>query len=282
MPSIPEKTVPQERENCSRAEAALHRVYDENNLEQLDLETEIDCAILGDSAYKVIWDAASRTVRVTAPDIQGIFTWTAPDDVSRVWRVASRYALSSDTASALYATPAKGRSVAIVEAWTDSEFQLWVDDSLIESKANPYGFIPFVIFPNLREPKKAWGASDLVQIRETQCELNRAMSQLSRILELSGNPIAVLENVEQSEDIAVNPGAVWNVPEDAKAYLLDLLQGGGVRLHIDYINMLYRILHDLSESPRAAFGSADGGRRRRRAIFPAWPWRWSCSLCCRK
>jgi len=63
--------------------------------------------------------------------------------------------------------------------------------------------------------------------------------------------------VEESEDIAVRPGAVWNIPEDAKAYLLDLLQGGGVRLHIDYINLLYRILHDVSESPRAAFGGTE-------------------------
>jgi len=114
-----------------------------------------------------------------------------------------------------------------------------------------------VVFPNLREPKKFWGISDLSQIMEPQRELNRATSQLSKILELSGNPIAVLENVEESEDIAVRPGAVWNIPEDAKAYLLDLLQGGGVRLHIDYINLLYRILHDLSESPRAAFGGTE-------------------------
>ena len=90
-----------------------------------------------------------------------------------------------------------------------------------------------------------------------QRELNRAMSQLSRILELSGNPIAVLENVEEAEDIAVRPGAVWTIPEDAKAYLLDLLQGGGVRLHVDYINLLYRIMHDISESPRAAFGGTE-------------------------
>ena len=76
----------------------------------------------------------------------------------------------------------------------------------------------------------------MLQIMEPQRELNRAISQLSKILELSGNPIAVLENVEESEDIAVRPGAVWNIPEDAKAYLLDLLQGGGVSLHIDYIN----------------------------------------------
>ena len=113
-----------------------------------------------------------------------------------------------------------------------------------------------VVYPNLREPKEFWGISDLLQIMEPQRELNRAMSQLSRILELSGNPIAVLENVEESEDIAVRPGAVWNIPEEAKAYLLDLLQGGGVRLHIDYIDLLYRTLHDISESPRAAFGGA--------------------------
>ena len=80
------------------------------------------------------------------------------------------------------------------------------------------------------------------------------MSQLSHILELSGNPIAVLENVERAEDIAVRPGAVWTLPEDARAYLLDLLQGGGVDLHLGYIEMLYRVLHDTAESPRAAFG----------------------------
>jgi ubiquinone biosynthesis protein UbiJ len=89
---------------------------------------------------------------------------------------------------------------------------------------------------------------------EPQKELNRALSQVSHILELSGNPVAVLENVEESTDIAVRPGAVWNIPEDAKAYLLDLLQGGGLQLHINYIELLYRALHDLSEAPRAAFG----------------------------
>ena len=83
------------------------------------------------------------------------------------------------------------------------------------------------------------------------------MSQVSHILELSGNPVAVLENVEESTDIAVRPGAVWNIPEDAKAYLLDLLQGGGLQLHINYIDLLYRALHDISEAPRAAFGGMD-------------------------
>ena len=253
----PAEDTDEARASAQNAETALYRVYEDNNLEQLDLETEIDCAILGDACYKVIWDNEAKQVRVTAPDIQGIYAWWRGDDVSRLWRVASKYSLSADEAGLLYGVKPKGKTAIIIELWTDSDFELYLDNALLEAKPNPYGFIPFIIYPNLREPKKFWGVSDLVQITESQRELNRAMSQLSRILELSGNPIAVLENVEESEDIAVRPGAVWNLPEDAKAYLLDLLQGGGVSLHMDYINLLYRTLHDISESPRAAFGGTE-------------------------
>ena len=240
-----------------RAEAALYRVYEDNHLAQLDLETEIDCAVIGDGCYKVTWDDAEKHVRITAPDVQGIYAWSAGDDISRIWRVASRYRLSAEEVEYIHGIKPKDKTSTVVEVWTERDFELYVDTVLMEAKPNPYGFIPFVIFPNLREPKKFWGVSDLPQIMESQRELNRAMSQLSRILELSGNPIAVLENVEESEDIAIRPGAVWNIPEDAKAYLLDLLQGGGVNLHINYIDLVYRALHDLSESPRSAFGAVE-------------------------
>ncbi len=131
---------------------------------------------------------------------------------------------------------------------------------LVESRPNPYAVIPFVIFPNLPRPKQFWGVSDIEPLRESLIELNRALTQLSRILELSGNPIAVLENVEEARDIAVQPGAVWELPEQARAYLLDLLQGGGVRLHVEYADLVYRTLHDLSETPRIAFGDGGGDR----------------------
>jgi hypothetical protein len=129
-----------------------------------------------------------------------------------------------------------------------------VGDKLVESKANPCGFIPYVVFPNLPVPKSNWGISDVASIREVAVELNREFTAVSRIMELSGDPIAVLENVEESSDIAVEPGSVWELPEKSKAYLLDLLSGGGVSVHLDYVDRLYRALHDLAESPRTAFG----------------------------
>jgi hypothetical protein len=203
--------------------------------------------------------------------VQGIYAWWLGDDMSRVWRVASRYQLSDEEGGLIYghagmgayghgsygATAGKRRTV--VEVWTAERFELWLDGGLVEAKANPYGFIPFVIYPNLREPKKFWGVSDVDAVREPVRELNRALSQLSMILELSGNPVAVLENVTESRDIAVQPGAVWELPERARAYLLDLLQGGGVRLHADYVDLIYRTLHDLGEAPRTAFGQGAAG-----------------------
>ena len=57
------------RTRAQKAEVALHQVYEANNLEQLDQETEMDCAVLGDACYKVIWDQETRQVRVAAPDI---------------------------------------------------------------------------------------------------------------------------------------------------------------------------------------------------------------------
>jgi hypothetical protein len=260
-----------------RAEQILRQVNDQNNLEQLDYETEIDTAVLGDGCYKVTWDSQGKRVRITSPDVSGIFAWWLGDDSSRVWRVASRYTLSQDEVEMLYsdviASAAKQSQgiatsprfigaphndrVVVTELWTAKDFELYLDNDLAESKPNPYGFIPFIIFPNVKKPKQFWGESDIPVIIQPQRELNRALSQLSRILELSGNPIAVLENVASAEDIKVQPGALWTIPEDAKAYLLDLLQGGGVRLHVDYIDLLYRSLHDVSEMPRAAWGGLE-------------------------
>jgi hypothetical protein len=262
---------PEAAARARETERALAAVYDENQLDQLDFDTEVDAAILGDGAYKVTWDAIERRVRVLAPDVQGLFAWWAGDDVARVWRVASRYVLDAESARAMYgvASTQRGQArrlsgaeqagVEIVEVWTAEQFELWADGARIEQRDNPYGFIPFVLYPNIREPKKFWGVSDLPAIKEPVRELNRALTQLSMILELSGNPIAVLENVTESTDIAVMPGAVWELPERARAYLLDLLQGGGVKLHADYVNLIYRALHDLGESPRTAFGDNPSG-----------------------
>jgi SPP1 Gp6-like portal protein len=255
------------RRRADKTAEYLRRIEDEQSLALLDFDNEIDCAILGDAAYKVTWDPSREEgsgygghgrIAVTAPDVTGLYAWWQPDNLANLWRVASQYALDNQQISDLYGLTLDQRqpSQKITEVWTAETFQLFIGAQKLRDEANPYGFIPLVIYPNLRKPHQFWGESDITNVRETVQELNRAFSQLSSILEVSGNPIAVLEGISEAKDIAVEPGAVWELPEGAKAYLLDLLSHGGMELHLKYIDLLYRTLHDLGESPRTAFGGS--------------------------
>ena len=89
------------RKAARRSEAVVLETYEANHLAQLDFDTELDVAILGDGCFKVTWDPAEKCVRVSAPDVQGIFVWWQGDDPTRVWRLASRYRLSADEAAGI-------------------------------------------------------------------------------------------------------------------------------------------------------------------------------------
>ncbi|HJX37217.1 MAG TPA: portal protein, partial [Anaerolineae bacterium] len=52
-----------------KAEQLLSNVHDQNAIQQLDYETEVDAAILGDGCYKVIWDPEQKRIRITSPDV---------------------------------------------------------------------------------------------------------------------------------------------------------------------------------------------------------------------
>ncbi len=241
------------------AERALNELAAEQDWHGLDYQTLVDAAVLGDGAFKVTWNGTGPLV--TAVDPATLWAWTRPDNVRQLTRVMQRYTLSAGEAEALLGVvaPAAGSArVTVVEDWTPERLVLEAGGQVIRDGPNPYGWIPYVVFPNAPKPHELWGESDLADLLDVCRELNRRMTVLSKILQVSGNPIVVLENVSGSQGIRADEGAVWELPEDSKAYLLDMLSGGGVRLHIEYVELLYRALYDLAETPRSAFG--DSGR----------------------
>ena len=257
--AIPQSDSEEHVAAAAAVEQYLAALATDNGLTRLDLVTEVDAAVLGDAAYKVTWDPAEERVAITAPDVRGLFPWPHPTDPTRYTRVAHRYTLPREDVIALWGIAPRDKTAEVIEDWTDTALDIWIDGGPLPtiSQVNPYGLIPFVIYPNAQVPKRWWGESDVLPLKEIAQEFNRQMTRVSNIMELSGFPIAVLENVDEATDIAALPGAVWELPEHAKAYLLDLLQGGGVRLHLDYTTHLLRALHDLSETPRTAFGGTD-------------------------
>lgn len=251
---------------ANAAERALADVSAELDLGRLDVELCIESSTLGDAAVKVTWDAALGRPEVAPVDPATLAVVTAPDNPRRMRRLTQVYALAEADAIALFGlpgAPAPGnRPVTIAETWTDARWRVEIAGQMVRDEANPYGWIPYVILPNGHRPgrggERFWGESDLLDLYDACRELNARLSTLSRVLDVSGAPIAVLENVDGSEGISVGPGAKWELPEGARAYLLDLLSGGGVGLHVQYVDVLFRTLHDLSETPRTAFG--DSGR----------------------
>lgn len=247
-------------EQARRAETALNDLAAEQDLHGLDTQTLIDASVLGDGAFKVTWDRDAGRPLVVAVDPATLWAWSAPDNVRAVRRVVQLYTLPAEEASDLFGIDvgAGPGAVRVVEDWTAERVRFEVAGVIVRDEPNPYGWIPYVIFPNIAKPHSLWGESDLADLLDVCRELNRRMTVISRILQVSGNPIVVLENVTGSDGIRADEGAVWELPEDSKAYLLDMLSGGGVRLHIDYVELLYRALYDLAETPRSAFG--DSGR----------------------
>lgn len=244
------------------AERYLAQLAGESDWHGLDYAAALDAAVLGDAAFKVTWDQERRRPRVTAVDPAQLVVASRPDDLREVVALAHEYPLTLGAVEQVFGLklPALGPEgwVTVREEWTAERYRLLVGGEVVHDGPNPYGWIPYVLVPNSPTPGDVWGESDLADLIDICREINRRMTVLSRILQVSGNPIVVLENVTASEGIRAEEGAVWELPEGSRAYLLDMLSGGGVALHLEYVRLLFQVLHDLAEVPRAAFG--DQGR----------------------
>lgn len=236
------------------AERALAEIADANSLSRLDQVTEIDTAVLGDGAFKTTWDVEEERVVITSPDVANLFPWPHPTDPNRLRRIAQRYRLPALDIFRFWGIRSREDPDQVIEDWTDDTLTVWVDQLPQFMSVNPYGLIPFNVFPNEQVPKRWNGISDVQPLMETAEELNSQATRISNILELSGNPIAILSGVEEAVNIEAIPGAVWTLPTGAKGDVLDLLRHGGINQHLDYMNAILRTLHDISETPRTAFG----------------------------
>lgn len=240
------------------AEVALREVAEFNDVYALDFAAAVDAAVLGDGAFKVTWDAGAGLPRYSPVDVAQLYCWWSPDDYRQLMRVVQSYRVRADGGAAAPGTA--GASLVVVEDWRPDRLTIERDGVVVRDGANPYPWLPFVVWPNEAVAGEFWGVSDLADIKPLCVELNRRLSTLSRILEYSGAPVAVLENVEGGADsLVMEAGAKWELPENAKAYLLDLLAGGGVELHIKAIEAVYKVVHDVAEVPRTAFGDGEGG-----------------------
>jgi hypothetical protein len=245
---------------ANRVETLLAELLAELDADRLDFALAIDSAVLGDGVMKVTWDPVALRPRLAVVDPSTLLAWWSPDTPTEAYKFAQHYTLPGQAIAGLGWTAAGSlvpdRLYPIVEEWTGDRWVVTVAGQIARDEPNPYGWLPYLVLPNNAGGAEFWGESDLEDLLDLCRQLNKRLSVLADILDYSGYPITVLENVDGSDGIVLGPGAKWEMPEGSKAYLLDLVQGGGVDLHIKYVDELRTALHDLAETPRTAFGEA--------------------------
>jgi hypothetical protein len=261
--------VPSETMSKSSAEdyeKLLKSTIESASADETDTLMLTDASIYGEGVTKITWDVDRRCPVMAAIHPNQVNLWVNLARPDEVVKAEHGYYLAGFQAAQHFrqlpesvdegATATEGYPV--VETWTADRWQVTINNHLMIDQPNPYGLVPYV--PLINEPRtgRQWGQSDLWDLMDVCQELNQRMSTLAGILKMSGSPIAVLEGIDGAEGIKSEPGAKWELPEGAKAYLLDLLGGNGVSLHIDTIEQLRTSMHDLAEIPRSAFG--DSGR----------------------
>jgi hypothetical protein len=258
-------------------ERYLDRVNDFNQMAGLDQEVAIASGCLGDGAFTVRWDEEEGLPRVTAVDVRGLDARWRADDLRTLTWVRQRYWVSPIELTEVQkerlvrgklSHVGEYKSLPAYEEWTKREWRLVVDGVEVDGGPNPYEEIPYIIFPNLRIPGEFWGEGDLVDLTELQRELNERVSVFSRILQVAGNPVAVITgaDAEETETLKLGPNELWTLPEGAEASVLDLLKAGGAEAHFRYIELVYRAMHDISEMPRTSFGDSSGQSMARSGI----------------
>ncbi len=92
------------------AETLLYQVYEDNDLDQVDLACATNAAVLGDGIYKVFWDAAAGRIRVVSVDPFTFFAAWGADDLATLQRVEVAYALTAADAAMRYAAPVQAEA----------------------------------------------------------------------------------------------------------------------------------------------------------------------------
>lgn len=242
-----------------RLDDYLDQVLALNEHEQLDHDLELTAAIRGDAVERVWWDEVENRVRLSEVSPEGVWARTRPEDPRAIELIAQQYELGPGE-SVTYA----GRTITglnnpdlVTETWTNDTFEVWLGETRQLDIDNPYGLIPYIIRPNQRRPRQLWGLGDPDRLRSLQDQHNQAATDLDWVMEVSSS-ILVLENVDEEQDIGLRPGAVWDLPADSRAYMLDLLANSGVQQRLWHLEDLAEAMQRIARVPETATAGNQG------------------------
>lgn len=237
--------------------ALLDRVWDtDNNKAQVLWELGNMGSVQGDAFVKVCYDPTYQDAsgmahpgRVRILPLNGAFCFPEwhPHDRGRLQRFKLKYRFW-DT------SPEGTRQLnTYVEVLTDEYIEEYLNDKLIDRRANPIGQIPIVHISNKIASASPFGLSDIHDIIDLNRCYNELMTEIQEIIAYYTAPVTIITG---SRPASLDRGAnnVWALP-DPKSHVENLTGGSeGLPQALETLDKLELAMHKMMGIPASALG----------------------------
>lgn len=252
-----------------------------NDADVLLYEAGLNGSIYGDTFLKASWDNLTQSVRLESCLPEYLHCRWDPKDYRKITEVIIAYPIDRQDAFQQYGTSGNDKIYKNVfapqlflgcaiywERWTPTTFEVWIDDTSVEQRPNPYiglsdqgmvspGAIPFVHIPNLRVGGEFYGFEDAYRGYELQDEINRGFADQADIVNNHAHPITLINNFYGDKDaLPVGPDQVWDMGRDGIAKYLQW--EGTPPMVMDYLMAIREMLFDTAAISQVSFGRHQG------------------------
>lgn len=236
--------------------ALLDRIWNVDNKKQPVLSGMAENGgVTGDCFVKVAYEAPwvdsvsmyhPGRVRILPLNSSQVFPEYHPHDRDRLLRLKIKYKF--------WGTSLEGtRQVyTYTEIVTAEWIEEYVNDELLDARANPLGTIPIVHIRNVPVSGSPWGISDISDLIPLNREFNEQATNISDIISYHAAPVTIVTGSKVS-NLEKGPRKIWGgLPKDAKVFNLE--NGVDLQWPLEYLNFLKRTMHEISGVPESALG----------------------------
>jgi hypothetical protein len=260
-------TVPESLEETSKT--YLDEVWKYNKRDQLSLEIALMGGVTGDVFVMVTDEEPSELQKRINPFSQGktkiqllpstnVFPTWDPLNTDRLLqvRIETIYHADRQVRTPGIDTDDKGNYLSH-KRFT----QIITPDRIVEQyhgeipsiRPNVLGEIPIVHIRNMSIPHDYYGMSDGQDLIDINREMNEKSTDISDIIHYHAGPITVITGAK-TKALDRSPKAIWSgLPSDARVFNLSL--EGDLGASQDYLAMMKRTLHELSDVPEGVLGA---------------------------
>lgn len=239
---------------------ALNLIWEANDKDGIFRKLALMSSITGDSYLYITLqdkDAAGKVLpreqwKIVLTPLDPFFVFPAFSDTD-----------SSEMKAAIVQFPMKqddkGGVIFKTLYLTANKYQVIVDSNVIEEGENPFGMVPLVHFPNMLDPVKTFGQSDLEAIIPVNEEYNVTVGSIRKIIKYHAEPTTVIFGARASK---LEKGAkkVWSgLPTDARVE--NLAFTSDLKSSFEYLKLLESTIYNVGNIPGSLMGTATSMNR---------------------